>query len=72
VKKVWAFFKGFRTLLINGGLALAAGLLVVSDQFSGLNWLPFVGAKWAPIAVIAVNCLNIWLRYITTTPVGKK
>jgi hypothetical protein len=64
--------KGWRTVFVNAFLAIAATLLLLTDQLMGFNWIPFVGAKWTPVAVIAVNMINIYMRYITTTAVGEK
>lgn len=65
-------FKGFRTILVNGFIAVAGAALIVAEQFTGFNWSVFVDPKWVAVAVIAMNCVNIFLRSITTTPLGQK
>jgi len=58
--------KGYRTLLLNGGLAAAAGFL----QFIvGVDLSEYVSPTWATIILAVANFL---LRFITTTPVGLK
>lgn len=57
--------KGFRTLAVNAGLAAAgAGL----TYLAGVNWVEYVSPT---IAVVAMAMVNMALRLITTTAVGK-
>ena len=58
--------KGWRTIAVNVGLAAATGGLQAA---ANINWIDAVGTTWAMIAVAAIN---IGLRAITTSPVGKK
>lgn len=63
--------KGYRTLLANLLVALPLvfdWLLTNGETIKVL----FSDPKHAAIAVLAINVLNIVLRVITTTPVGKK
>jgi len=57
--------KGWRTLLINAALG---GLAVGLSYAAGINWVDFVDPHWA---VLIVTVVNIGLRFITSTPVGK-
>ena len=58
--------KGWRTLLVNGGLAAIVAFL----QFvAGIN-LPDYGVD-GTTAVIVMAVINFLLRFITTTGVGK-
>ena len=67
LKKEGATMTGWRTLLINGGLAAAtAGLTFLA----GVN-LGDYGIT-GTTATIALTVINIILRFLTTTPVGVK
>lgn len=64
--------KGFRTLIVNGVVAvlpLAGELLAFLDVFDWRSVLPPESAGWF---ILVVGLLNIGLRFITTTPVGEK
>jgi len=71
LKRIWRRLKGFRTVVVNALIGLAAAALVISEQFTGFNWRDWMEPKYAPLAVIALNVLNTWLRSVTTTPMGK-
>lgn len=58
--------KGWRTILINGGIVAATAAL---NYLAGVNWVAEVGDTFA---VIIVSAINIGLRLITTGPVGQK
>lgn len=58
--------KGWRTIAVNVGLAAATGGLQAA---ANINWIDVVGPTWAMGIIAAVN---IGLRAITTSPVGKK
>lgn len=59
--------KGWRTLLANA-LIVLAGIIAYLDM-AGLAAIIPPKYSWVPIAI---GVLNIVLRYMTTTPVGKK
>lgn len=59
--------KGWRTLLANG-LIVLAGIVAYLDM-AGLSGILPSKYAWLPVAV---GVLNIVLRYVTTTAVGKK
>lgn len=64
--------KGFRTLIANAvvvALPVAAETLAFLDVFDWRSILPPDYAGWV---IMAVGVLNIWLRFVTTTPVGEK
>jgi hypothetical protein len=56
--------KGWRTLLVNSGVA-AFGVLEATD------WTALLGSDSAGWAVTGIAVANMVLRSITTTPVGK-
>lgn len=58
--------KGWRTLVVN---AVVGGLAVGLTYAAGINWTTYVEPQWA-VAIVTV--VNIGLRLVTTTPVGKK
>lgn len=58
--------KGFRTIISNG-LVVLAGIVAYLDM-AGLSSILPPKYAWLPVAV---GVLNIVLRYMTTTPVGK-
>lgn len=57
--------KGFRVLLIN---ALTAAMVAGLTYLAGVNWTDHVSPT---AAVVLVALVNMALRFITTTPVGK-
>lgn len=61
--------KGLRTVLFNGVLALLA-LATQVTEVPGLGHI--LGPENAMKAVAAVAILNIVLRAVTTTPLGKR
>lgn len=58
--------KGWRTIAVNVGIAAATGGLQAA---ANINWIETVGPTWAMGIVAAIN---IGLRAITTSPIGKK
>ena len=57
--------KGWRTLIINGAIVIgSAGL----SWAASINWSDYVSPS---TAVIVTAALNMGLRLITNTPVGK-
>lgn len=58
--------KGFRTLLVNAGMA---ALLAILHFFTTVNWTAYVDPTWA---IIITNGVNILLRFMTNTPALKK
>lgn len=58
--------KGWRTVAVNVGIAAGtAGL----HALAGVNWIELVGPTWSMLIVAAIN---IALRAVTTSPIGKK
>lgn len=57
--------KGYRTILINL-LLIAAG--PVLEYLGTVNWIDFVGETGA---VLVMAIINVLMRLVTTTPVGK-
>jgi len=64
--------KGWRTLGFNTIAGLPAVLMVVG-QMAGLDEIKhLVPVEYLPIYTAVVTGLNLYLRTITNTPVGKK
>ena len=58
--------KGFRTVLFNLGSVLG---LTALQFMGGVDWTQYV----SPTAAVAIGAgVNIALRVVTTTPIGKK
>lgn len=59
--------KGYRTIVVNAGIAaLTAGI----GSLAEVDWTG-VDPRAAVVAPAIVAMLNIGLRFITTTPVGR-
>ncbi|MEM8713533.1 MAG: hypothetical protein AAGG01_21525 [Planctomycetota bacterium] len=56
--------KGYRTMILN---ALASVLPVLELT----EWYAVLPDGWVPYYVLALALLNMWMRSITTTPVGQ-
>lgn len=68
---MFKMLKGYRTVLLN----LAAVLLAVVDYLDNdhdLLAIAFGSPERAAIAAIVLGTTNVALRFITTTPVGRK
>lgn len=64
--------KGFRTIIVNSAVAalpLAGELLAFLDVFDWRSVLPPESAGWF---ILVIGLINIGMRFITTSPVGKK
>ncbi|NBN62882.1 hypothetical protein [Pannonibacter tanglangensis] len=61
---------GWRTLLFNGGLGLAALIGQVLDQMSVIDWTAVLPPDWVPVVLFAVGVANVALRHVTTGPAG--
>lgn len=65
VKKAAKATKGWRTLIVN----LAFVVIGLIQFFHATEAIP---KKWAGSVILLVSFANIYLRTITTTPIGKK
>lgn len=57
--------KGYRTMILNGVATVAP----IIDQI--VSTTPIAGPKTAGV-ISALGALNMWLRFLTTTPVFTK
>jgi hypothetical protein len=64
--------KGWRTVICHGALTSVGAVLLTLDQMKGLDWTQYVGSWWGGIIVVGIGITGIWLRVVTTGPVGKR
>ena len=68
--------KGYRTIIFNAGAALVAAIMAALPIIVQVLSMPELAAiiprAWMPYFGLAVALGNIWLRAITTTPVGRR
>jgi hypothetical protein len=67
-----ARLKGWRTIILNALIAAGMVALEIVQYADGVPWREVLPDQYALYVVIGVNVLNIVLRSITTTPVGRK
>lgn len=64
--------EGWKTIIWNGFVALVPVLLVSLDKLQAVDLSQYM-TWWMAIAVgFVVSAMGVWLRYITTGPVGAK
>jgi hypothetical protein len=67
--------KGYRTLIFNTIAGTLAALEVALPHLVDVLGLPelrgILPQGWLPYYALALCILNIWLRAITTTPMGR-
>lgn len=70
------WFKGYRTIIYNGLIAVLAGVTpMLSETFGfmqGLDWTKYVTENAVPWVVLGIGVGGIVLRYATKGPVGAK
>jgi hypothetical protein len=64
--------RGWKTMIWNGFLALAAPIAVALQQLGAVDWSQYVGPIGAICIGLVVAAIGVWLRYVTTGPVGAK
>jgi hypothetical protein len=74
--KVWLNWKGWRTVIINVAMMVVSGLIWVGPEI--INVLlqtdldPLLPDGYAPFVVLGLSLLNVLLRRVTDTPLGRK
>jgi cyanate permease len=64
--------KGYKTMVWNGFVAIVPVALVALDKLASVDLSQYM-TWWMAIAVgFIVSAVGVWLRYITTGPVGAK
>lgn len=63
--------QGWRTVVFNAIASLPMIGATVADALSGFDWTRVLDGKAASIAGLAILVLNVALRAMTSTPIGK-
>jgi hypothetical protein len=64
--------KGWKTMIWNGFIALAPVMMVSLDRLQAVDLSQYMTWYVAIAVGFAVSAVGVWLRYITTGPVGSK
>ena len=64
--------RGWKTIIWNAFLALAAPLAIAADKLGAVDFTDKVGPIGAVVIGFVVAAIGMWLRYVTTGPVGAK
>jgi hypothetical protein len=64
--------KGYKTIVWNAFLAMAAPVAVALQQLGAIDWSQYVGPIGAIGIGFVIAAIGVLLRYITTGPVGAK
>ena len=63
---------GWKTIIWNGFIGVTPLILVSLDKLQALDLTPWM-TPWVGIGVgFVISAVGVWLRYITTGPVGAK
>lgn len=57
--------KGYRTIAVNVALAILGAL-------QAFDWVTVVPQEYVGLTVLVITMLNVGLRTVTTTPVGRR
>lgn len=66
------FLKGWRTVIVNAVMAAPLAWDVIWAVIQTSEFQALIPAQYMPFYALAVSAVNIWLRKITTTPMGHK
>ena len=73
---MWRRFRrkldGWKTIIWNGFLGVAPVVLVSLDKLASLDLSQYMTWWLAILVGCVVSVIGVWLRYITTGPVGAK
>lgn len=64
--------KGWKTMIWNGFVAVTPVALVSLDKLQALDLSQYMTWWMAIIVGFLVSAVGVWLRYVTTGPVGSK
>jgi hypothetical protein len=67
-----ARIKGWRTMLWGGLLTVAGPLIETLDALRAVDWAQFLTARNVALAAAGIGIVTLWLRWLTTGPVGNK
>jgi hypothetical protein len=76
IKAKWeavkAKLRGWKTIIWNGFVAVAPVVLVSLDKLASLDLSQYMTWWMAIVVGFVVSAVGVWLRYVTTGPVGAK
>lgn len=64
--------KGWKTIIWNVFIAVAAPLAIALQQLGAIDWSQYVGPIGAVFIGLAIGIIGIAFRVVTTGPVGAK
>jgi len=64
--------KGWKTIIWNGFLGVMPVVLVALDKVAAVDMSQYTTWWMAIVVGAVVSAIGVWLRYITTGPVGAK
>ena len=65
IKKLWRRWAGWRTIVLNGAIAIGFALAEILSYLAVVDWRSFIPEQYAPWVVVAINVLNIIMHHIT-------
>lgn len=72
IDEMFPWFKGWRTIILNGLSAVLIGGGELIGYLAGFSWGSVFSTETAMWLTLGLNIANIALRTMTTTPVGEK
>jgi hypothetical protein len=69
-QKLEASMRGWKTLLLNGGIGAAVVLLEMLTFLGAADWNAILPPDRAAVAVLGIGLANIVLRHVTSGPAG--
>jgi hypothetical protein len=67
-----ARLRGWRTVIWGMLLTAAGPLIETLDLLRAVDWTPLLTARNVALASIGIGVVTLWLRWVTTGPVGGK
>jgi hypothetical protein len=64
--------KGWRTMAWGGAVTAAAPLIETLDTLKTVDWSQFLTPRNVALAAAGIGIVTLWLRWVTTGPVGEK
>lgn len=64
--------KGWKTVLFNGGALIPVAIQVAGQLANSPDLQNIIPPEYLPVYGVVLALINLGLRYVTTTPVGKK
>lgn len=64
--------KGYRTMIFNGFIAAIPSLLFILDKLQAVDMSAYLSPGGVTASGIGIGLVGMWLRMITTGPVGSK